>query len=168
MTKCGTVIPFNYVSKANLVWQAAASQAQVALLPANLLLARVLCRKFRNVWLCLEDLLTVLSFTWNLVAINSTQMPDAAAFWSKSLALTSGNLSYGAVWSFDPYTKSMDGALQNISASKNNSFVDAQYQPVMPVLHFNWGAFHSSFGPWTKSQAGWVSCLEPWKNTTCQ
>lgn len=34
MTKCGTVIPFNYVSKANLVWQAAASQAQVALLPA--------------------------------------------------------------------------------------------------------------------------------------
>ena len=27
---------------------------------------------------------------------------------------------------------------------------------------------HSSFGPWTKSQAGLVSCLEPWKNTTCQ
>ena len=28
--------------------------------------------------------------------------------------------------------------------------------------------YHSSFGPWTKSQAGLVSCLEPWKNTTCQ
>ena len=24
--------------------------------------------------------------------------------------------------------------------------------------------FCSKFGPWTKSQAGLVSCLEPWKN----
>ena len=25
-------------------------------------------------------------------------------------------------------------------------------------------SFRSKFGPWTKSQAGLVSCLEPWKN----
>ena len=28
--------------------------------------------------------------------------------------------------------------------------------------------FDSKFGSWTKSQAGLVSCLEPWMNISCQ
>ena len=144
MTKRGTVIPFNYVSKAHLVWQAAASQAQVALLPAISYRQEWYTEAYQNEWLCLEDLLTVLSFTWHLVAISDILMPDAAAFWSQSQARTSGHLPYGAVWSFAPYNNNSDGALQtlqNISGSTEKHLIDAQYQPVMPVLHFNWSAF---------------------------
>ena len=142
MTKRGTVMPFNYVSKANLVWQAAASQAQVALLrniPYRL--EWYMDDEHKKEWLCLEDLLTVLTFIWNLVAINDTQMPDAAAFWNSNLTLTSGNLPYGAVWSFSPYNTPLDGDSPLLNTSNTTLLEVVQYQPVMPVVHFNWSGF---------------------------
>lgn len=151
MTKRGTVIPFNYVSKANLVWQADASQAQVSLLAAipYRLQWDYGNGTFQNQWLCLEDLLTVMSFAWNLVATSDASMPKAADFWNQSRARTSGALPYDAVWSFDPYNRGVDGALETLLSGLGSinpgdppgHLIDVQYQPVMPVVHFNWSAF---------------------------
>lgn len=79
MKKRGTVIPFNYVSKASLVWQAAASQAQAALLAA--IPYRLQWDfgegNFQNQWLYQEDLLTVMSFAWSqeVMLLCQTQQP---------------------------------------------------------------------------------------------
>ena len=41
----------------------------------------------------------------------------------------------------------------------------ARYVSQLQMVAKHLKSFDSKFGPWTKSQAGLVSCLKPWKNT---
>lgn len=140
MTPRGTVIPFNYVTQPSIVWQAAASQAQTALLQALPYRQEFYTLPYRSEWACIEDLLTVLSFTWSLVAGNGNELPNATSFWERSANMTSAKLPYDAVWSFAPYNSTL-GKLSMLPTNTMQNFTTVSYQPVMPVTHFNWSAF---------------------------
>lgn len=140
MTPRGTVIPFNYVTQPSIVWQAAASQAQTALLQALPYRQEFYVPAYQSEWACIEDMLTVLSFTWSLVAGNGDAIPNATSFWERSTNSTSAKLPYGAVWSFAPYNGTL-GKLSMLPTNTAQNFTRVSYQPVMPVIHFNWSAF---------------------------
>ena len=140
MTLRGTVIPLNYVTRPSIVWQAAASQAQTVLLQALPYRQEFYKPAYRSEWSCIEDLLTVLSFTWSLVASNGDEIPNATPFWERSTDTTSAQLPYDAVWSFAPYNSTL-GKLSMLSNNTMENFTNVLYQPVMPVVHFDWSAF---------------------------
>ncbi|DBB18464.1 TPA: hypothetical protein ACH3X3_000106 [Trebouxia sp. C0006] len=111
MTPRGTVIPFNYVTRPSIVWQAAASQAQTVLLQILPYRQEFDTSAYQTEWKCIEDLLTVLSFTWSLVASNGDAFPNATSFWERSTNVTSAKMPYDAVWSYDPYNSTLGGEL---------------------------------------------------------
>jgi len=88
-------------------------------------------------------LLTVLSFTWSLVASNGDAFPNATSFWERSTNVTSARMPYDAVWSIDPYNSTLGGELSKLPTNTTppQNFTAVSYQPVMPVVHFGWSAF---------------------------
>ena len=143
MTPRGTVIPFNYVTRPSIVWQAAASQAQTVLLQILPYRQEFDTSAYQTEWKCIEDLLTVLSFTWSLVASNGDAFPNATSFWERSTNVTSAKMPYDAVWSYDPYNSTLGGELSKLPTNTTppQNFTAVSYQPVMPVVHFGWSAF---------------------------
>ena len=95
---------------------------------------------YRSEWYCIEDLLTVLSYTWSVVSGTGAELPNATSFWERSTNMTSAGLPYNAVWSFAPYNSTL-GKLSMLPTNTVQNFTAVSYQPVMPVIHFSWSAF---------------------------
>ena len=141
MTPHGTVMTFSYGTPASSVAQAAGSQAQDAILQAALPYRQEFYTPmYRSEWSCIEDLLTVLSYTWSVASDTGAEIPNATSFWERSTNITSAELPYDAVWSFPPYNSAL-GKLSMLPTNTLQNFTAVSYQPVMPVIHFNWSAF---------------------------
>ena len=81
-----TVIPFNHVTQPRFVWQAAANHLSLISNQAQNALLQVLPYRqefysaYKSEWLCIDDLLTVLSYAWSSVADSDAEMPNATSF----------------------------------------------------------------------------------------